>query len=137
MPTNLSLAEYQALAEFRSALRHFLRFSETAAQKAKLTPQQHQALLAVKGYPGGEAVTIGELAERLQLRHHSTVELVDRMAKMKLLRRERSGTDRREVFVQLTARGERVLANLSTVHRKQLEQLGPKLHGLLKALGEG
>jgi DNA-binding MarR family transcriptional regulator len=76
---DLSLADYQALAEFRYLLRRFLHFSEQEARAAGLEPQQHQMLLAIKGLPADKAASVGELAERLQLQHHSTVELINRM----------------------------------------------------------
>src|ERR1700742_1541303 len=101
----LNKAQYEALASFRYALRRFLHFSEAAALVAGITPQQHQALLAIKGYPKRDSVTIGELAERLQLRHHSAVGLVDRLAGEKLVVRKTSATDRRRVMVQLASRG--------------------------------
>jgi DNA-binding MarR family transcriptional regulator len=97
MPSEITLADYRALADFRYQLRRFLHFSESAAREGGLEPQQHQLLLAVKGAPGGQPPTIGMLAERLQLRHHSTVELVDRMEDRKLVRRARAGEDRRQV----------------------------------------
>src|SRR5689334_2883021 len=93
----VTAAEYRALAEFRYRVRCFLRFSEAAARSAGLAPQQHQLLLAVRGTRGNDAPTIGALAERLQLRHHSTVELVDRMEARGLVRRARRGGDRRQV----------------------------------------
>src|SRR5579872_5953432 len=105
-------SDYETLAAFRYALRRFLRFSEGAAEKAGITAQQHQALLAIKGFPGRDDVTIAELAERLQLRHHSVVGLVDRLAAESLARRLRSETDRRNVLIQLTPRGEKVLGKL-------------------------
>lgn len=132
-----SKAEYQNLASFRYALRQFLHFSEQAAKRAGVTPQQHQALLAIKGFPGGDRLRVGELAERLQLRHHSTVELVDRMGRLKLVSRESSDEDRREVFVRLTGRGEHVLENLSAAHKEQLRRIGPQLSALLRRLGTG
>jgi DNA-binding MarR family transcriptional regulator len=130
----LSKAQYESLAAFRYALRQFLRFSEDAAKRAGLTPQQHQALLAIKGFPGRDWVTVGELAERLQLRHHSTVELVDRLADLKFVARAASQADRRHVHVQLTARGEHVLDTLSSAHERQLRRMGPQLNSLLKRL---
>lgn len=133
----LSKAQYESLAAFRYALRQFLRFSENAAQEAGLTPQQHQALLAIKGFPGRDAVTVGELAERLQLRPNSTVELVDRMVDLSLLTREQSSDDRRQVHVLLTARGEQILDNLSSAHKAQLDKIGPELKQLLERLGNG
>ena len=135
--SNLSQSQYESLAAFRYALRQFLRFSEQAAKMAGVSPQQHQALLAIKGFPGGHQPRVRELAERLQLRHHSTVELVDRMARLKLVAREGSERDRREVFVRLTARGERVLEKLSSAHEEQLRRIGPELAALLKRLGTG
>jgi DNA-binding MarR family transcriptional regulator len=130
----LSKSQYENLAAFRYALRQFLRFSEDAAKRTGVTPQQHQALLAIKGFPDRDTVTVGELAERLQLRHHSTVELVDRLVALRLVRREHSALDRRQVDVQLTARGEQILDRLSSAHEEQLRGIGPKLSTLLKEL---
>jgi DNA-binding MarR family transcriptional regulator len=133
-PRPLIKAQYETLAEFRYALRQFIHFSEKAAQAAGITAQQHQALLAIKGFPGRDRVTVGELAERLQLRHHSTVGLVDRLVVEKLVARAPSTEDRRQVFLQLTSRGENVLAKLSSAHRQQLRRMGPGLSRLLKQL---
>jgi DNA-binding MarR family transcriptional regulator len=132
---NLDKAQYETLAAFRYALRQFLRFSEEAAQAAGVTPQQHQALLAIKGFPGRDRVTVGELAERLQLRHHSAVGLIDRLEAEKLVLREPSESDRRQVLIQLTSRGENVLAKLSSSHREQLKRIGPEMRQLLEQLG--
>ncbi|HLH54701.1 MAG TPA: MarR family transcriptional regulator [Verrucomicrobiae bacterium] len=129
-----SKAQYETLAAFRYALRRFLHFSEMAAQGAGLTPQQHQALLAIKGFPGRDEITVGELAERLQLRHHSAVGLIDRLALEKLVVRKPSKEDHRQVLVQLTARGEGVLARLSAAHHQQLQRIGPELNQLLQSL---
>ena len=131
----ISKTQYEALAAFRYALRRFLHFSEQAAHEAGLTPQQHQALLAIKGFPGRDQVTVGELAERLQLRHHSTVGLIDRLAVEKLVVRTPSTQDHRQVFVQLTSLGETLLARLSTAHHRQLQRIGPELGQLLQRLG--
>jgi DNA-binding MarR family transcriptional regulator len=136
-PGKLQKAQYEALAAFRYALRRFLHFSETAAKTDGLTPQQHQALLAIKGFPGRDSVTVGELAERLQLRHHSVVGLVDRLVAEKLVARAVAKADRRQVLVQLTARGEKTLENLSAVHREQLQRIGPELTQLLEKLTAG
>jgi DNA-binding MarR family transcriptional regulator len=127
-------AEYEALAAFRYALRQFLRFSEEAAVAAGLTPQQHQALLAIKGFPGRDQVTIGELAERLQLRHHSAVGLADRLVAEGWVSRRRDGTDRRQVHLVLTGRGELVLEKLSAAHKEQLRRIGRQLKPLLELL---
>ncbi len=133
---SVSKSTYERLAAFRYALRQFLHFSEEAAHAAGITPQQHQALLAIKGFPARDQVTIGELAERLQLRHHSTVGLIDRLAAEKLVARASSGGDRRQVFVQLTPRGEQVLARLSSAHSEQLKRLAPELKLRLRQLTE-
>ncbi len=133
-PRQLVKAQYETLAEFRYALRQFIHFSEEAAEAAGITAQHHQALLAIKGYPGRDSVTVGELAERLQLRHHSAVGLVDRLVTEKLVSRVPSTEDRRQVFIQLTSRGENVLAKLSSAHSQQLRRMGPGLSRLLKQL---
>jgi len=128
-------AEYETLAEFRYALRLFMRFSEQAAEGAGLTPQAHQALLAIKGYPGRDHVSLGELAERLQIKHHSAVGLVDRMEAQKWVSRRVCAEDRRRVEVALTARGLSVLEKLSAAHRDELRRVGPHLRGLLERVG--
>lgn len=130
----ITQAQYETLASFRFTLRRFLRFSEEEAQAAGITPQQHQALLAIKGFPGRDYVTVGELAERLQLRHHSAVGLVDRLVAEKLVARRASSDDRRHVHINLTARGETMLGKLSTAHREQLRQIGSELSQLLERL---
>lgn len=132
----ISKPQYESLASFRFALRKFLRFSEDAAGAAGLTPQQHQALLAIKGFPGRDYVTVGELAERLQIKHHSAVGLVDRLVLEKLVQRDASAEDRRCVNIRLTARGEAVLEELSALHREQLRRIGPELSTLLQSLGQ-
>ena len=129
----LTRNEYETLAAFRHALRRFLAFSARAARTAGLSPQQHQALLAVKG--AGGRPTVGALAAQLQRRHQSVVGLVDRLARRGLARRERSAADRRLVRVVLTARGERLLAGLSAAHRDELRRVGPGLRTLLARLG--
>ena len=132
MPTKQSLdqSDYQRLAEFRYRLRGFLKFSERAASKMGLRPQQHQALLAIKGTPG-EHVTIGILAERLGIRHNSTVELIDRLIMNGLVERRHNPRDHREVLIDLTNRAERILASLSLAHRNEIRKLAPLLIGLL------
>ncbi len=133
----ISKSQYENLAAFRFALRKFLRFSEDAAGAAGLTPQQHQALLAIKGFPGRDHVTVGELAERLQIKHHSAVGLIDRLVLEDLVMREASATDRRQVDIRLTARGESTLEELASLHREQLRHIGPELSALLRRLGQG
>lgn len=125
---------YRALAEFRYQIRRFLNFSERAARAAGLEPQQHQALLALKGVPEERDTTIGFLAERLQIRHHSAVELVNRLERRGLLRRVRSRVDRREVQLELTPRGEKVLQRLSTANQSELRTSAPKLLRALRVV---
>ncbi len=127
--------DYEALAAFRYALRQFLHFSEAAAAQVGLTPQQHQALLAIKGFPGRDYVTIGELAERLQIRHHSAVGLVDRLEAQNLVARREAEVDRRQVYVTVTVHGLTLLERLSTAHRAELHRIGPQLSQLLTQLG--
>ena len=133
-PRALKKTEYETLAAFRYALRSFLRFSEEAAARVGLTPQQHQALLAIKGFPGRDYVTNGELAEQLQLRHHSTVGLVNRLEAQGLLARERGHGDKRKVYLTLTPRGTKLLERLSTTHQDELRQIASQLSSLLERL---
>ena len=134
---DLPLGQYQALAEFRHQLRRFLHFSEEQARSRGLEPQQHQLLLAIKGLPSDARATIGELAERLQLKHHSTVELVDRLERAKYVTRSVSEDDRREVVVRLTEGAARVLRRLSLAHRQELKTAGPALGAALRSLRHG
>jgi DNA-binding MarR family transcriptional regulator len=133
----VTLADYQALARFRRALREFLHFSEQAARAAGMTPAQHQLLLAVKGTESGDPPTIGEVAEWLKLRHHSAVELVDRAVAADLLVRVTDPGDSRRQRLVLTAPGEEKLAHLSAAHRSELrrfkdEMAVPSFPGLLE-----
>lgn len=130
----LTQGEYETLAAFRHALRRFLAFSTRKARAAGLSPQQHQALLAMKGGGGRGHLSIGDLACGLQIRHHSAVGLVDRLVRLGLVRRKRSAADHRLVHVGLTARGEKLLASLSAAHRDELRQVGPELRALLARL---
>lgn len=134
--TKVSKSEYEALAAFRYALRQFQHFSEAAAKAVGLTPQQHQALLAIKGFPERDYVTVGELAERLQIRHHSAVGLVDRLVGQGLVAREPSEDDRRQVYVSLMRRGRDLLEELSEVHREELRRVGPQISELLDRLAD-
>jgi DNA-binding MarR family transcriptional regulator len=128
--------DYQALAELRYQIRRFLRSSEDAARSAGLEPQQHQLLLAIKGLPQDVQPTVGELAERLQIRHHSVVELIDRLAHRGYVRRRRSETDRRKVFVDMTPEGEEVLHRLTVEHEAELRTAGPALLSAIKTVVE-
>jgi DNA-binding MarR family transcriptional regulator len=127
MNESLSSAEFRALAEFRYQIRLYLMASEAAARAAGLEPQQYLFLLAVRGLPLGRDASIRELAERMQLRHHSAVEMVDRLERRQLLRRERSKTDRRQVIVHLTPRGERILSRLARQRIAELKTAAPDL----------
>jgi DNA-binding MarR family transcriptional regulator len=118
---------YRALASFRYEIRRYLNFSERAARSMGVEPRQHQALLAIKGLPLGQDATVGFLAERLQIRHHSAVELTIRLERKKLIHRSRNVADRRQVLLSLTRPGERLLRKLSQSHRAELSSAGPKL----------
>jgi DNA-binding MarR family transcriptional regulator len=126
--------DFRALAEFLYQIRKFLRFSEEAARAAGLEPQQHQLLLAVKGMPDGTRARIGEIAERLQIQHHSTVELVDRLEQNGYVNRKRSDRDKREVLIVLTPKAERALRELSMQHHEMLQTYGTVLVASLKKL---
>jgi DNA-binding MarR family transcriptional regulator len=132
--TDIPIDEYRALAEFRFQIRRFVHFSEQAAHAAGLEPQQHQLMLALKGFPAGKSATISDLAERLQLQHHSTVELIDRSVRQGFVERSRGTEDRRQVFVTLTPHGEALLRELSFHHRRELRSAGPALVRALRAL---
>ncbi|MER8863479.1 MarR family transcriptional regulator [Mesorhizobium sp. M0751] len=124
-------ADYQRLSEFRYLIRCFLEFSQIQAQEAGLTPRQHQALLAIKGFPGGGPVTIGDLAERLRIRHHSAVELVNRLCEAGLVARDNDEEDHRRVLLRLTERADHSLADLSAAHLDELGRIEPMLKRLL------
>ncbi len=136
MTNNQNLPDFKAMAELRYQIRRFLRFSETAARQAGIEPQQHQLLLAVKGLPNNLKPTIGVLAERMQLQHHSTVELIDRLADRGFLLRLRATDDRRQVLVKLTRDGEEFLKTLSLHHLHELQSSGPKFVMILQGLIE-
>jgi DNA-binding MarR family transcriptional regulator len=126
--------DYQTLSEFRYQIRKFIKFSEDAARNLGLNSQQHQMLLALKGLPDSETPTIGVLAERLQVRHHTAVELLDRLVDRGFVVRARDPRDRRSVLVHITARGEVTLRTLTRMHRKELHNAGPLLLAALRKL---
>jgi DNA-binding MarR family transcriptional regulator len=133
----VSAADYRSLGAFRYEIRRFLAFSEQAARDAGIEPQQHQLLLAIRGLPEGARPTIGTIAERLCVQHHSAVALVDKLEARGLLRRERAEEDRREVLLRLSADGEALLRKLSALHRDQLRTVGPAMvAALLTILGQ-
>lgn len=126
--------DYHALASFRYAMRKFLRFSkEYLAKSAKLTPEQYEALLALKA-SGSEGLTVGQLSERLQVKHHTTVSLTDRLVGRKFVTRHRGETDRRHVYVKLTPAGAKLLAKLAAVHRRELRIRSIEIIDALKRL---
>ena len=131
---DISEDDYRRLAEVRYRIRLFQHFSEQAARGAGLEPQQHQLLLAIRGLPAGQHATIGELAQRLQLHHHSTVGLVDRLEHSGLVVRRHASTDRRQVLVVLTPRGTAMLHELSRHHLAELRTKGRDLVLALEAL---
>ena len=130
----LTEADYRHLAEFRFLLRQFLAFSEGAARKAGLSPQQHQALLAIKG--SGGRLTVGELAQRLAIKPNSAVGLADRLVEADLILRQTDGSDRRRIDLTLTPSAGRRLAELSQSHRAELKRLAPMLTPLLTIWGK-
>jgi DNA-binding MarR family transcriptional regulator len=134
-PLRLDHAGYRSLSDFRYLIRRFLEFSQVAAKEAGLTPRWHQALLAVKGFPSDHAPTIGDLAERLRIRHHTAVELVDRLVEAGLCSRRHDPDDRRRVLVFLSGPGEARLAALSAAHLAELRALRPALYEILDRLG--
>ena len=124
----------QALAEFRHRLRQFQHFSESAAEKAGLHPQQHQLLLQIAGAPEGTPVTVGYVAERLGLRHNSVVELSERCAAAGLVARRHGKADRRCVLLEVSPKGRKVLEKLSIDHARELNELAPRLIRALRQL---
>ena len=123
----LTKQEFEALARFRFGIRRYLRFSEETVRRHGLTPQQYQLLLALKGFPDREWATVRELADRLQLRHHSVVELVNRAQGQDLVTRAANPDDARSVRILLTTQGEQVLGRLSALHRDELRRLDAAL----------
>lgn len=130
----VKFSDYRALAEFRYQIRRFVHFSEEAARHTGVEPQHHQLMLAIKGKPDKEPARIAYLAERLQIQHHSAVELVDRLDKKRLVTRTRGELDRREVYVQLTPRGERILDVLTVHTSAELRSAAPRLVATLRHL---
>jgi DNA-binding MarR family transcriptional regulator len=119
--------DYHAIADFRFEIRRFLHTSERLVRNAGLEPQQHQALLAIKGLPPHRVASVGVLAERLLVQHHSAVELVNRLETKGMLRRARGSDDRRSVLLVLTRRGEKLLKQLALAHRAELKTARSKL----------
>lgn len=131
----LSPEQYAALADFRFRLRRFLAFSEAAAARAGLPPQQHQALLTLAGHAGRQPATVGLLAEQLLIAPHSAAELVTRMVEGGLLAKARAAEDRRRSELSLTLRAEALLRTLTAAHLEELRDLAPALVDALKPAG--
>jgi DNA-binding MarR family transcriptional regulator len=126
--------DYEALAEFRLQLRRFLAFSEANARKNGVTSQQYQALLTIKGLSRPhDQMSVGELADFLLVKHHTAVELIDRMAKAGLLKRFRDGADGRRILVTLTRKGEQRLSNVAEVNWQELRSRRLALPRILKS----
>lgn len=128
----LTKKEFETLSEFRYRLRRFLRFSERVTRKNGITPLQYLLLLHLKGFPGRNWATVGELAERLQAQHHGTVALISRCEKLGWVERRQGQDDRRAVEVLLTESGERMAAKMAQLHRD--EHLNPSGSFLLPQL---
>lgn len=137
MSDDLTAEQIRALSDFRYSVRRFQQFSDSAARSAGLEPRQHQMMLAVKASED-EAMTIGEIADRLLIRHHSAVELVRRTEQRALVARTRGERDRRQVFVRLTPLGEEALIALSASHHRELQSAAPDLiRSLQRIIADG
>ena len=130
----LTEADYRALLQFRTGLRRFLGWSAERAREAGLTASQHQLLLAVRGHPGAQGPTISDLAEYLLLRHHSTVELIDRAVRAGLVERVGDADDQRVVRLRLSPVGSAAVESLAAQHRAELERLRPRMEQLWRGL---
>jgi DNA-binding MarR family transcriptional regulator len=130
----LTLSDYKALAEFRYQIRRFLHFSEQVVKKAGLERGQYQLMLAIKGMPAGVRPRIRELANRMQIRHHSAVELINRLEAGGFVHRTRAQDDRREVLLALTAKGEKILGELALHHHNELRDAAPELVTALRRI---
>ena len=133
----LTLNDYRALAEFRYQIRTFLHFSDQAVAAMGLERGQYQLMLAIKGAPPGERTRIRDIANRMQIQHHSAVELINRLERGGHVLRERGREDRREVLLALTPKGERVLAELALHHHEELKNAAPKLVAALRRVTAG
>jgi DNA-binding MarR family transcriptional regulator len=135
MSSPLHDKDYQALAAFRYAIRKFLRFSkEFLIAEAKLTPEQYEALLALKAFSADDGLMVGQLSERLQVKHHTAVSLTDKLVTRKLATKQRGLSDRRHVYVKLTNAGSELLASLAAVHRKEIRGRSSEMIDALRRL---
>src|SRR2546423_10402118 len=132
--SRINSEDFRSLAEFRYLLRKFLRFSKDfLRESAGLNPEQYEALLAIRAFERKDGVTISELSERLQIKHHSAVNIVDRLVEKKLIIRSAGESDRRRRHLSLTSKGEQVIASLAGIHRKELRGRSPDM---IKAVGQ-
>jgi DNA-binding MarR family transcriptional regulator len=136
MKTTISDTEYRALAELRYRIRHFIQEGDAAAQRSNVEPQQYLMLLAIRGLPHGAVATIRTLAERMALKHHSAVELIDRLESHQLVRRSRSEGDKREVRVSLLPQGSKLLERVARERLSELKGSGSALADAITALVE-
>jgi DNA-binding MarR family transcriptional regulator len=132
--TNLRTEDYDALGAFRYAMRKFLRFSKDALAAAKVTTEQYEALLAVKTRSNSKGITVGELSERLQVKHHTAVSLLDKLVARRLVVRRRASEDRRQVHIKLTLRGDSVLARMAALHRREIRHRSSEMITALRRL---
>jgi len=132
MSASLTRQDYHSLASLRYLLRRFLRFSkDLTTATAKLTPEQYEALLALKAFSADDGLTVAQLSERVQVKHHTAVSLTDKLAARKLLTKRRGAPDRRYVYVKLTAAGAKLVAALAAAHRHEIRKHAP---GMIKSL---
>jgi DNA-binding MarR family transcriptional regulator len=131
---NLRAEDYDALAAFRYAMRKFLRFSKDALGSARLTTEQYEALLAVKTRSTPKGITVGELSERLQVKHHTAVSLLDKLVARRLVVRRRGSEDRRQVHIKLTSGGRSVLARMAARHRREIRHRSSEMIHALRRL---
>jgi DNA-binding MarR family transcriptional regulator len=134
MKTTISDTDYRALAELRYRIRHFIQEGDAAAQRSNLEPQQYLMLLAIRGLPQRAVATISTLAERMALKHHSAVELIDRLEAHGLVRRSRSEGDKREVRVSLLPQGSKLLDRVASERISELKFSGAALANAITAL---
>jgi DNA-binding MarR family transcriptional regulator len=129
--------DFETLATFRYQIRKFLRFSKDLLGAEDLTPDQYQALLAIRASSARGKLSIRELAEQLQVRHHSTVGIVDQLVRREAVAREVAPTDRRKILLALTEKGEEMIQRLAPPHRDELNRLSPEMIQTLQRLGSG
>lgn len=135
MNASVTPQDYHSLAALRYVLRRFLRFSkELLGSKAHLTPEQYEALLALKAFSTENGLTVGELSEKVQVKHHTAVSLTDKLAARKLLTKRKRGRDRRYVYVKLTAAGNRVVSAMAAAHRREIRKHAAEMIKSLTAL---